>query len=148
MSGHRIRLAGPWEATRRDGRPGSGGSVGNLPVGEAVRVTLPAAWRDICGHWAGEVTLARRFQWPTVLDEGERVWLVVTGYGGTGEVTLNGLPLGRLDGLAPEWECDVTDRLESSNRLVFTLTFDPGSDPSPGGLYAPVYLEVRSWASK
>src|SRR5690606_30109633 len=115
-----------------EGSRGNGGHASSLPATVPVRVTMPAAWRDLPFLGENRLMFARRFQWPTVLDPGERVFVVLTGYGGAGEVLLNGERLGCLEATATRREFDVTDRLRSTNRLEIMLDFDPRQHSSPG----------------
>lgn len=137
---HWIRLRGPWEVAwlAADG--------GTDPQQTAVRrVTLPASWQELFGQCGGTARFRRRFQRPTGLDPDERVRIVLEDVGGSIAARLNDVPLSPLyDEDEPEKMCfDVTDLLQFTNLLTLDITFDPsGSEPSHGGLWRPVLIEI------
>jgi len=125
---HRIRLAGPWER------------VWIFPTGHpGGTVQMPCDWTTACGAVAGRVRFTRRFHRPTNLEQHERVWLVTSGVGGNGLLTLNGAPLGEL---AAPWEWNLTNFLKPFNELAIEIAFVPAPGVT-GGLYAPFFLEIR-----
>jgi beta-galactosidase/beta-glucuronidase len=153
---HRIELRGPWEYERLVNLPPLPSEEGTKEDAAASnrpaprnRLTMPISWRPAFGPHAGSVRFSRRFQWPAVLDENERVILVFDGIGGTGRVQLNDEPLGMFDLLHSSLEYDITARLRSTNLLEIDLAFDPAESPqSPGGLWGPVALEVRETSGR
>lgn len=143
MPVHRIHLKGPWEFAWLS-TPSFVRS--DVPENSArflddERLRMPVEWRAAFGPRAGTVEFRRRFQWPTNLDPGETAHLVFDGVGGTGDVSLNGEPLGTLDSAPASFE--ITVRLRSTNLLVVMLTFDPQTDRRPGGLWGPVALAIH-----
>jgi beta-galactosidase/beta-glucuronidase len=141
---HRIHLKGPWEfawlsspAFSREAAPAEAECFL-----DDRRIRMPVAWQAAFGDLAGTVQFRRHFNWPTNLDPGERAFVVFDGIGGTGDVRLNDEPLGTIAGGTASFE--VTERFQSRNLLVVTLTFDPrAAGESPGGLWAPVVLEIH-----
>ncbi len=144
MSYHRIHLRGPWEFDWLGASPLPtplpGSQIAGLML-DARRIRMPAEWRLVFGPVAGEARFTRRFQWPTEIEEDERAAMVFLGFGGRGAATLNDVPLGLLAGGAASF--DITGRFRSSNLLVVELEFDPAENDSPGGLWAPVAIEIR-----
>jgi hypothetical protein len=62
---------------------------------------------------SGQVRYARRFNCPTGLEGGDRVWLAIEFE--QGEISLNGQPLGAAGG-----RFDITPLLQPANRLLIT----------------------------
>jgi hypothetical protein len=123
---HVIRLRGPWEyeplARRSPLAPGGRGAgregeiFADLPP--PGRINLPADWSGTLGAgFRGRVRYRRRFNRPTGLEPGERVWLVIDGVDARGQYAMNGQPLSWIDGYALPAECDVTELLAASNVL-------------------------------
>lgn len=133
---HRIRLKGPWEFEWLGGPPIAAPATG--------RVTMPADWETLFGATAGRAVFRRRFHCPTNLEPDDRVWLVFDGVGGEGTVAINGEFVGRLQTSEQPQRLDVADRLQPFNEATVELAFDPAADANPGGLYAPVAIEIES----
>ena len=92
----------------------------------------------------GLIRFSRRFQRPTNLDEFERVWLAFQGVGGAATFSVNDIEIGRIDATTQTIAFDVTDHLAPSNHLIVEIDWScPGDSDSPGGLYAPVVIEMR-----
>ena len=145
MPVHRIHLKGPWEyefvaVPRSDGGVSRDASAA---VSKSGRVTMPADWRSLFGSLAGRATFRRRFHKPTNLDPEERVWIAFDGLNGHANVQLNGQDLGTLSGTS-SGRLDVTGALQPFNELTVELDYDDRRDGSPGGLYAPVAIEIES----
>jgi hypothetical protein len=165
---HVIRLLGPWEyqwMPRRAEGPSVGtGPQSGQPVAQppqqgaraaVARLQLTSSawtWESLIEpQAAGQLRLARAFHVPTGLDSDERVWLVVDGADPSAEVLLNGQRLGATPGYAQSAPWDITDRLSPRNRVELhfqlppdsTSTLRPGRNGLPGGLLAPVRLEIR-----
>jgi hypothetical protein len=121
---HRIRLRGPWEVVPLDsGQP-------------PARMTLPCSWRD--GGWpefTGRARHVRSFGKPRQFAATERIWLVVEGVTGQGQVCLNGHELGAIEG---RFRRDITDLLEDRNRLEVLVC----ADSDAGGVTGEVALEI------
>lgn len=113
---HIIRLRGPWKCERVAG----GAAAGPQP--------------------SGRVRYARRFNLPTNLEPGERVWLVCQGLDGQTELALNGRRLGTLVGPSPPERFDITDRLAPHNTLAIDTERD--GDLGPGTFPGDVWLEI------
>jgi hypothetical protein len=156
---HSIGLAGPWQChpiARYLATPEGGVRIDrdNLPA--AARARMPNDWQEIAGaDFRGIVRHVRRFHRPTGLEPHERVWLVSEGVDSHGQFTLNGQSLGRSSGYAIPAEFDITDLLQDANDLTIDIelsydpphanaTLRPGREKLPGGLIAPVRLEIRS----
>lgn len=138
MSVHRIRLIGPWDYVWLE----AADPTMDAPAATAGTIKMPCDWESIFGPRAGRATFSRRFHRPTNLDPHEKVFIVLTGVGGAGRLSLNGLAMGEFDGKAKSAEVEVTDNLESFNQLEVTVDFAP-DDTSLGGLYDAVALEIR-----
>lgn len=146
---HRMHLKGPWHYEwlgnpfRPTGKKNSTQSPREVPL--TGRVKLPASWQELFGAVSGRTRFRRRFHCPTNLDSHEHVFVVFDGIGGTAEISVNGNQLGTVaDG--PQREgFDITDLLQPANELFVEITFDAESSTDrPGGLWAPVALEIRS----
>ncbi|MBI2827159.1 MAG: hypothetical protein HYX69_21010 [Planctomycetia bacterium] len=152
---HVIRLRGPWdfEVLSRDASVGcsastgvvegahrnpvlaehptsAGGSQPEEPVlaehPTKGRVQLPADWGETLGaDFRGRVRYRRHFNRPTGLEPHERVWLVADGVDAAGSFSLNGQPLGLIDGYAVPATSDVTDRLQPSNVVEVDVVLPP-----------------------
>lgn len=108
-------------------------------------MTVPVDWRTLFGDVAGQATFRRKFHRPTNLESHERVILVLTGVRGRGTVSLNDTLLGEFSAIGEAIEFDTTRFLNPFNTVSVQLTFDPQEAPSlPGGLYAPVAIDIRS----
>ena len=154
VSGHRIRLVGPWDFTWREAPESDDGpdeleprSINPTRTGS---VPMPCDWQALFGTAAGCATFSRRFHRPTNLDANEQVVIILTGVGGGGKLSLNGSVLTEFTSTTEPVEADVTDRLLPFNVLEVSIHFRPATapepatgPPNPGGLFAPVVLEIR-----
>ena len=139
MPVHRIHLKGPWEYEWL------GPFWEDLPFEKRGRLRMPVSWESAFGRTVGMVRFSRRFHQPTNLDPHERVLLVFDGIGGQGTVRLNDNALGAVEASAGRLEFDVTENLRPSCELTVELEFDPaGQGKTPGGLWGPVAIEIRS----
>ncbi len=107
------------------------------------RIKLPAAWEECFGTYRGTVRYQRHFNCPTNLDSHEQVFVIFTEIGGQASIRLNGSELGTAAGGPGPFEFEITTLLQSQNMLEADVTFQT-ADPSPGGLWSPVALEIRS----
>lgn len=138
MPNHRIHLRGPWEII-----PPTVAVHGLHPEGS--RQPLPQDWQALFGDAAGTATFERNFHAPTNLEPHEEVWLLLTEVAGAGQISLNGQVIGEFQAAAgASSRFDITTFLKPNNRLRIDLTFDPASQPGPGGLYGPVALDIES----
>jgi hypothetical protein len=112
---HVIRLRGPWdcEPVARDARPDDSLA--------AVRCT-------------------RRFNAPTNLDALERVWLVCDAVETCARFTLNGRPLGTIDGPRAQPRIDLTVALAPHNVLLIEIDLPADAPPPSGALDASLGL--------
>ena len=143
---HRIRLRGPWgcqwlgESGRGD-RPASFAS----PPQSLPQVVLPNSWIRLFGTARGRAQFYRRFGRPTNLGARERVYLVFEAIGGDALISVNGNPLGRVSQPTGTTQFDITEFLADNNVVAVDVQFDPEIEKdNPGGLWAPVVLEIRS----
>ncbi len=158
---HVIRLRGPWECqplARYSLAPDGTVVETASDLAGASREKLPADWADTLGHdFRGRVRYTRRFNRPTNLAAGERVWLVVEGVDARGRLALDGQDLGANDGYALPAENDITALLQPSSVLTVDVELPPtGSGQNPvirpgreslaGGLIGEVRLEIRKHA--
>ncbi len=148
---HTIRLAGPWEFQVGEG------------AGEWRSIKLPSSWRAIEETLSvadgatcepalfrgakGDLVARRRFQRPTGLDGGERVWIVIL----VKDPVVVGV---RINDAADSLEliphpqgvaCDVTDALRQTN--VVTVEFDIDrmiSDDGGSPVFAGALVEIRA----
>lgn len=58
-------------------------------------------------------------------------------------MVLNGDSLGSIAATDSSWQADITSKLKQTNKLRVEITFDPAADPSPGGLYDVVELQIE-----
>jgi beta-galactosidase/beta-glucuronidase len=156
MSVHRIHLKGPWEfewlgpdslspSAGPARSPGPEDQLGAQHLAGKHRVHMPATWQSLFGDAPGRARFRRRFNQPTNLDADERVDIVFDGVSGAAEISLNGHSLGTVAGAAFSARFETTALLESANVLLVELAFTPADHPEqPGGLWAPVALEIRS----
>lgn len=133
---HTIRLAGPWQVDW----------VGPEDVPPATLAvdhgTFPIDWPAIFGDVCGTARFQRKFNRPTGLSEGTRVWLSVPDYCGMLTVELNGRVLAILPENELPVQLDVTGSLQLHNRLVLEVTAD-GASCSQRHLAEPVKLEIH-----
>lgn len=132
---HRIRLRGPWGFAWRE-------HPENEPT--EVRKKHPDDWQEFIGQRSGTVELTRRFHTPSNLDPEERVFIILEGVRGTGQIQLNDVRLGEFDQSRFTWEFPVPLPLPFSNLLRIVITFPAADSPEAlTGLYGPVALEIR-----
>ena len=150
-SPYRILLRGPWQSepltrveldgAELDGRGTVDSSTAQLPAAAMVR--LPAAWQELFGSFRGRVRFRRKFHPPSNITAADRLAIVFDGVGGVATVSLNGRPLGLIEPDAATARFDVTGLLRTNNELQVDLDFTgPAAGPCPGGLFAPVVLEI------
>lgn len=136
-SGHRIRLRGPWMYHWLDAE--------GRPAGADAALRHPEDWPQRAGLLAGRMELTRNFHAPSNLDPHEAVFVVLTGVQGSGEVRLNGQPLGSFgrQESACEFACPLP--LPFFNVLTIDVSFPAATDVSPQiGLYGVVELQIRT----
>jgi beta-galactosidase/beta-glucuronidase len=147
-SSYRFFLRGPWqsEPLARVERDESGTLVwSGSPLPAAATVRLPASWQDLFGGFRGRVRFRRRFHPPTNVEADDRLFIVLDAVGGEGTVSLNGRFLGKTDRQERSTDYDVTGQLRPNNELEIDLEYpDFAGDRKPGGLFAPIALEIRS----
>jgi hypothetical protein len=148
-SPYRILLRGPWEiaalgrAEIEGGSPAGNPAPADLPAPKTVR--LPATWQELFGSFRGRIRFRRKFHPPSNIGAGDRLAIVFDGVGGAGTVSLNGRPLGSIELGAQTARFDVTGLLRTNNELQVDLEFSgPDESGFPGGLHAPVTLEIVS----
>lgn len=105
---------------------------------------MPQGWQSLFGNRSGRVQFSRVFHQPSNLDANEQVYVVFDGVGGDVVVSVNGVNLGSKSNPSAPFGFDVTPLLRPTNKLVATIDFkvDDGND-QPGGLWAPVGIEIR-----
>ena len=138
---HRIHLKGPWLYEWLDG-----------PHGEADeshcadgKIKMPNSWHHHFGNVTGKVLLRRRFHWIAQLDDGEKVFVVLTAVTGLANVSVNNLALGEVSTTEERARFEITSLLEANNWLEVELECQqPIDDPARSGLWGPVALEVGS----
>src|SRR5262245_35566228 len=160
---YRINLRGPWEyepLTRTvllpDGK--SEPIATNAPLPTPGQMNPPCAWTQAgLEYFQGRVRFRRRFQKPRRVDANERVWLTFAGADYYTTVWLNGVLLGRHEGMFEPFEFEITQHLIDRNELVVEVdspsitcgTAFGGNQrmvrgtTGPGGLWGTVALEVR-----
>jgi hypothetical protein len=151
---HVIRLRGPWEYEPLERLVLSADGAG-VPAGEPLpapgRITMPADWGRTLGiDFRGRVRYVRRFGRPTNLAAGQRVWLACDGVDLRGTASLNGRPLGEVDGYRVPARFDVTAQLDERNELAIVVELPPldyraeqAARPDRVGLAGGVIGEVR-----
>ena len=148
MSPHRIHLKGPWHYEWVSPRLSVSNVVDRVEVGEFPgegKVAMPASWQSIFGDVSGTVRFLRRFGRPTNLESDERVFIVFDGVGGSADIAVNDRKLGKFADPDRGIGFEVTNLLQESNQLVVELEFDvERAGGKPGGLWAPVAIEIRS----
>jgi hypothetical protein len=147
---HVIRLRGPWEfaVLARFAGPDAAPPKG--------RMNMPTDWAATLGEaFRGRVEFRRRFGRPTGLTSAEEIWLVCDGVESWATLSLNGEPLGAVEGIGSSTEFEVTTRLGDRNELVVVVecprikpegTFGECGSQSDrsGGLTGEVRLEIRT----
>lgn len=136
---HTIRLAGPWEFQVADASD------------DWQTIKLPADWRTILQRLRADesqtrIEARRRFQRPTGLDGGERVWLVIPASDEAG-ITL------RINDAAdplPTHEhplgvaCEVTGSLQQSNVVALAFDIDRLIADDADSSFAGAVVEIRA----
>jgi hypothetical protein len=154
---HTIRLRGPWEVEviarfvpQSDGTYAS--TSEQLP--RAGRATMPADWSEMVGaDFLGRVRYRRKFNKPTGLQFGNRVWLVIEPPRSSAYIVWKGDLVGSIHPGDPPGRFDITRRLGDHNEVdVFvdhphldhmqSTVGDPTHLP-PGGLVGEVRLEIE-----
>ena len=121
MSGHTIRLRGPWELSQPHAQ-------GQVPR----RIKFPAKWSESQPHFWGSARLSRRFGCPSGLTSTDRVWLVIDACQPLLAVSLAGRQLQSLSPAQGRLRFDITPLLEPQNQLVVELE-RAGDDGQPSG---------------
>ncbi|WP_437206567.1 hypothetical protein [Planctomicrobium sp. SH664] len=125
---HRIRLQGPWEVTP----PGAASDHWET-------LQIPATWEEAFGERRGPVTFRRRFNAPTGLEDGDRLFIrLPEDCGSVQRLSLNEEE--RSAGAEELWQFDVTEAIRPFNLLQFTLA----GESDARGLWAPVQLEIHT----
>lgn len=145
LPAHRIQLRGPWGFTpisiAGNGDRTTEQRRGDMPPAGIAR--LPASWQSVFGDFRGRVRFERKFHRPSNLEADESVWLVFEAVGGDGQATLNGQRLGTIYAGDEPQRFDITNVLRGDEQLLVELEFTNSSaEAMPGGLYAPVFLEI------
>jgi hypothetical protein len=133
---HRMHLKGPWQYRLLDSDANAN------PTAAKGRIKLPAAWQDCFADYRGSVRYERHFNCPTNLDPHERVYVVFEEIGGEATIRLNETLLGNAGGGPGPFEFEIKSLLQPRNLLVVDVAFHGGNE-RPGGLWAPVALEIR-----
>jgi hypothetical protein len=143
VEAHRIHLRGPWECEPL--RSAEFAESGDPAPSDAVRVTMPAPWREIHGDRRGRARFRRKFHRPTNLDPDERLFLVFEGVRGRAVVDLDDRRLGEIAGGSPSVEFEVTRLVRPNSELVLDVEYDPALDEAtpPTTLWRTVALEIR-----
>lgn len=136
-----MHLKGPWQYqlladSSDDSRPSAGRPE------QAGRIKLPADWQECFGEFRGRVRYERHFNRPTNLDPEERVYVVFEEIGGQASVQLNETDLGIAGNKPGPFEFEIKDLLQQRNLLCVEVEFL--AENEPGGLWAPVAIEIRS----
>lgn len=149
---HSIRLRGPWDVTVITDHAAA--AVSSARSLSARRVVMPTSWAGMLGTaFRGRVKCERSFARPTGLELHERVWLVCEGVDARGQVTLNGVHLGSIDGYALPARFEITSLLAPRNACVIEVEVPPldaaesrelrpGRTRAAGGLIGDVRLEI------
>jgi len=92
----------------------------------------------------GGVRSTRKFNCPTNLDPGERVWLVCEGYQHPFKVALNDQSLGHVAAFRAAARFDITAELRPHNLLAIVVELPPDAQPpaGPHDLLGEVRLEI------
>lgn len=128
---HRIRLRGPWEFVWSASEDGTFHE-------RSGTLSFPATWHEVPGDRRGVVRFSRRFNRPTGIDHGERVWLEVS-VSRLSSVSLNEQPLGVVRTGVVRF--DVTDRLVLHCKVELEIDRTSNTDDD---LIAEVALVVES----
>ena len=126
---------------------------GSLPP--AGRCDIPADWGASLGaDFRGRVEFRRRFNKPTGLENGERVFLVVARVDAFGRLSLNGAGAVIIPPGGDETRLEISGILRPHNELVIEVELPRLTDKSaplpraagrqsqPGGLIGEVRLEI------
>ena len=143
-----MHLKGPWQYEWLDGPSGSGhvpddDATLDSPLLTDFRVRMPCSVLETFGNVSGRILFRRRFQKPTNLDDNEQVHIAFDGIGGRADIAVNGQALGSLTTNPKTVSFDMTKLLEPSNELTVELTITADDDPSTGGLFKPVAVEIH-----
>jgi len=140
MLPHRMNLKGPWKYEWL--------SFAQECDDETVRsgtAKMPRTWQSLFGSVSGRVRFSRVFHRPTNLDANECVFIVFDGVGGCATISVNGATLGSITPPSEKAAFDMTPLLQPTNRLVVEVEFKVSHDnEQPGGLWAPVGIEIRA----
>lgn len=136
---HRIKLKGPWEFQPLPEFPAD--CAAKVP--DRGTVKFPAAWQDFLGDFRGQTRFLRQFNRPTNLEVHERVDLVLDGVGGHAVIRLNQQAVGEIAAAAGTGRFDITALLRPHNLLEIDVEWT-GQSTGPGGLWAPVALEIEA----
>jgi len=136
---HKIHLKGPW---LYEWVETSVETEASDVIEQSGTVKMPGAWQQQFGELTGKVQLRRRFHWLAKLEVGQIVELVFNGVNGTGAVSVNEQPLGELSSSDQPTRFEITQLLQDANWLVVELEYQDSSNTAPGGLWAPVTLEI------
>ena len=156
---HVIRLRGPWqyEPLARTLLLADGSTCaepGDLPPPGEVK--MPADWGDtLGGYFRGRVRYSRKFNRPTGIEQGDRLFLRIQQVDAFGSAALNEHPLGEIPSGGNPQRFEVTRLLQPFNQLVIEVelprsTADsaplprPKRDDLPGGLVGEVRLEIEN----
>ena len=133
---HRINLKGPWGY-----QPLEGNEPGALPASGTVK--FPADWKSFLGDFRGRTLFTRTFNCPTNLEPQDRVDLLLDGFADCARVTLNGKFVGEAVNPPASVRFEITSLLERHNHLQIEIQWEGAAD-QPGGLWAPVALQIVS----
>ncbi|MFI4874342.1 MAG: hypothetical protein ACIALR_03360, partial [Blastopirellula sp. JB062] len=111
---HSIRLNGPWQATFAS-------------QDEPTRLQLPRDWSTLPAACASDVKLTRAFHAPTGINPKDEILLVLDELPLTGQVSLNGQPLGNV---TRSERFAIADRLNQRNQIeIIGQPLNPGNRP-------------------
>lgn len=121
---HSIRLRGVWAYEVVEDEPAADASA--EPLRGTMR--LPGGWsQELGSEFRGRLRCRRTFNWPSQLQPGERVWLVLENVARC-SVMLNGQPLGASEA-APTARFELTARLARHNELLVEVCLREGVQP-------------------
>jgi hypothetical protein len=154
---HTIRLRGPWEVeaiARFVPQPDGSYTPTTEALPPPARATMPADWSESVGRdFLGRVRYRRKFNKPTGLRSGIRVWLVVEPPRSSACVVCKGDLVGFVRPGDSPGRFDITDRLGDHNEVdvlvdhpdldfMRSTVGDPAHLPT-GGLVGEVRLEIE-----
>ncbi len=117
---HRIRLAGPWELVQQN---------------ESTTIKLPCSRDAVVApiDWSQPLSLRRRFNTPTNLAAGDRVFVDVPEcFGPVESVLLDGVPVHEVDD--PRRRYDITSGLSMFHTVQVNLTCCDADDLAAAAL--------------